>query len=61
MTPFMAVMLAGLATSTVVAQQCPPAITIDRVPQVFVMSDISNVSIDDMTYFQNSTRWLMAS
>jgi len=45
-------LLVGLATSVAIAQQCPPAITIDKKPQVFVMSDISNEPDDTMSFIR---------
>lgn len=44
-------LLAGLAL-VAAAQQCPPAITIDTKPQVFVMSDISNEPDDTMSFIR---------
>ena len=42
----------GLIFTLVVAQQCPPAITLDRQPQVFIMSDISNEPDDTMSFIR---------
>lgn len=44
--------LAGLIPSFSDAQQCPPAITIDKKPQVFIMSDISNEPDDTMSFIR---------
>lgn len=43
-------LLAGLLTSN--AQRCAPAITLDKQPQVFVMSDISNEPDDTMSFIR---------
>ena len=48
----LSLLLAGLLTSLGRAQQCPPAITIDKQPQVFVMSDISNEPDDTMSFIR---------
>ena len=45
-------LLAGLLASLGHAQKCPPAITIDKKPQVFVMSDISNEPDDTMSFIR---------
>jgi hypothetical protein len=46
--PHSILLLAGLA----LAQQCPPAIQIDRKPQVFIMSDISNEPDDTQSFIR---------
>ena len=43
-------LLACACVST--SQQCPPAISIDRQPQIFVMSDISNEPDDTMSFIR---------
>ncbi|KAK5131227.1 hypothetical protein LTR08_001196 [Meristemomyces frigidus] len=48
----LSLLLAGLFTSLGRAQQCPPAITIDKKPQVFIMSDISNEPDDTMSFIR---------
>ncbi|RMY80313.1 hypothetical protein D0862_12796 [Hortaea werneckii] len=45
-------LLAGLATTIAAQQQCPPAITLDKKPQIFVMSDISNEPDDTMSFIR---------
>jgi hypothetical protein len=47
-TTYSILLLAGLA----MAQQCPPAIQIDRKPQVFIMSDISNEPDDTQSFIR---------
>jgi hypothetical protein len=46
--PYSILLLAGLA----LAHQCPPAIQIDRKPQVFIMSDISNEPDDTQSFIR---------
>ena len=45
-------LLAGLATTIAAQQQCAPAITLDKKPQIFVMSDISNEPDDTMSFIR---------
>lgn len=41
-----------LLAGSVIAQRCPPAITIDDKPQIFVMSDISNEPDDTQSFIR---------
>jgi hypothetical protein len=52
MRTFAILSLSSLLLTLASAQQCPPAIQLDKQPQVFIMSDISNEPDDTMSFIR---------